>query len=139
MLFVSALSMCKCTVCMLCLYVQCWKTMHYVLLSCQLMIYLLITGDGSVVPLNIVSLTELVTPSMATKWFEMGLQLGVDSKELKTIQHDTRDSKTACRAMFMEWLDTDAKTEKSWKRILTALSSRSVGRNTLAESLRHLE
>ena len=42
---------------------------------------------------------------MATKWFEMWLQLGVDSKELKTIQHDSRDSKTACRAMFMEWLD----------------------------------
>ena len=113
--------------------------MHYALMSYQLMIYLLITGDGSVVPLNIGTLTELVTPSMATKWFEMGLQLGVDSKELKTIQHDTRDSKTACRAMFMEWLDTNTKTEKSWKKILAALSSRSVGRNTLAESLRHLE
>jgi len=98
----------------------------------------LFTGDSSVVPLNIISLTELVTPSMATKWFEMGLQLGVDSKELKTIQHDSRDSKAACGAMFMEWLD-NTKTEKSWKRILTALSSRSVGRNTLAESLRHLE
>jgi len=81
---------------------------------------------------------ELVTPSMATKWFEMGLQLGVDSKELKTIQHDIRDSKTACRTMFLEWLD-HTKGEKSWKKILNALSSRSVGRNTLAESLKYLD
>ena len=52
---------------------------------------------------------------MNTKWFEMGLQLGVDSKELKTIQHDSRDSETACRAMFMEWLDHSL-GEMSWEK-----------------------
>jgi len=76
---------------------------------------------------------------MATKWFEMGLQLSVNPKTLKTIQHDTRNSKVACREMFTEWLDNATNVEKSWKKVLEALCSQSVGENTLAKNLRHLE
>ena len=76
---------------------------------------------------------------MATKWFEMGLQLGMNPKDLKTIQHDAKNSKAACIQMFTEWLD-NANTEKSWNKMLAALCSRSrsVGENTLAKNLRHL-
>ena len=74
---------------------------------------------------------------MATKWFEMGLQLGVNPKDLKTIQHDAKNSKAACTEMFTEWLG-NANTEKSWKKVLDALCSRSVGENTLAKNLKHL-
>ena len=72
---------------------------------------------------------------MATKWFEMGLQLGVSPKELKTIQLDAKSSKEACRLMFTEWLDNVKSTEKSWRKVLDALRSRSVGENTLAKNL----
>ena len=72
---------------------------------------------------------------MATKWFEMGLQLGVDPKELSYIESDTPSSKTACVKMFTEWL-SNSKTQKSWEKLLTALSSRSVRENTLADNLR---
>ena len=82
-------------------------------------------------------LTEQVVPNMATKWFEMGLQLGVNPKDLKTIQHDAKNSKAACTEMFTEWLG-NANTEKSWKKVLDALCSRSVGENTLAKNLKHL-
>lgn len=94
---------------------------------------------GSTVPLEIKHLSELVIPNMATKWFEMGLQLGVNPKDLKTIQHDARNSKEACRQMFTEWLDNPENANKlSWQKVLEALSSRSVGENTLAKNLRYL-
>jgi len=83
---------------------------------------------------DIVSITEMVTPFMSTKWFEMGLQLGVDPSDLKRIQHDIQDSRTACRNMFMEWLG-NTQTEKSWMKLMKALCSRSVGERTLAKSL----
>jgi len=72
---------------------------------------------------------------MATKWFEMGLQLGVDPKELSCIESDTPSSKTACIKMFTEWL-SNSKTEKTWEKLLAALSSRSVRENALADNLR---
>ena len=72
---------------------------------------------------------------MATKWYEMGLQLNVDQKELDTINHDHHDdSKVACRTMFTEWLE-NTPTEKSWNKVLEALQSQSVGKSSLASSL----
>ena len=78
------------------------------------------TAGSDKVAVDIVQLTELVVPNMATKWFEMGLQLGVNPKDLKTIQHDAKNSKAACIQMFTEWLD-NASTEKSWNKLLNAL------------------
>ena len=75
---------------------------------------------------------------MATKWFEMGLQLGVNPKELKIIKDDAKSSKEACTMMFMEWLYNVKGTEKSWRKVLSALRSRSVGENTLAKNLEYL-
>jgi len=72
---------------------------------------------------------------MATKWFEMGLQLGVDPKELRYIESEAPSSKTACIKMFTEWLN-NTMTEKSWEKLLAALSSQSVRENALAENLR---
>ena len=71
---------------------------------------------------------------MAPKWFEMGLQLGIDENELETIKHDNSDSKTAARMMFTEWLRNTQK-EKSWESLLEALQSQSVGESCLASTL----
>jgi len=40
---------------------------------------------------------------MATRWFEMGLQLGVDPEERSYIESDTPSCKTACIKVFTEW------------------------------------
>jgi len=92
------------------------------------------TVDDTCIPLNITNITEFVIPGMATKWYEMGLRLGVDERELEIIQHDTKDSKTACRMMFREWWD-NTQSEKSWKILLEALCSQSVGKKTLISDL----
>ena len=86
-------------------------------------------------PLDVAHLTELVVPKMATKWFEMGLQLGIDPKELKIIEKDDKNCKDACTKMFMEWLDNVQDTEKSWRKVLDALCSQSVRENALAKTL----
>ena len=39
------------------------------------------------------------------QWYDLGLQLGVDDEELKTIQQNyLRDSKACKRKMFKAWL-----------------------------------
>ena len=92
------------------------------------------TIDIPKIVLNMKNITEFVIPGMATKWYEMGLQLGVDEKELEIIYHDNKDSKTACRMMFTEWLN-NVQSEKSWKILLEALYSHSVGKRTLMDTL----
>lgn len=93
------------------------------------------TTGSATIPLDINNITELVIPKMATKWFEMGLWLGVDSKELTYIENESPSSKKACIKMFTEWLG-NSQTEKSWDKLLTALSSQSVRENSLADNLR---
>ena len=60
----------------------------------------------------------------------MGLHLGVNPKDLKTIQYDAKNSQEACIKMFNEQLANATRAEKSWKKVLDALCSRSVGENT---------
>jgi len=83
---------------------------------------------------DIASIAEMVIPFMSTKWFNMGLQLGVNKNDLNRIQYDTQDCMTACRNMFAEWLK-NTQTEKTWKKLVEALCSRSVGESTLAKNL----
>ena len=63
-----------------------------------------------------------VIPSVATKWFEIGVVL-LDPKyqnELNTIEIDTRnDAATCCRKMFSKWLNTDQLA--SWDKLIKAL------------------
>ena len=85
--------------------------------------------------LTLENITEHIAPKVATKWFELGLQLGVDSEELKIIERDhNHNSKKACMEMFMEWLG-NTEGEKSWEKLRRALRSQSVGQITLANTL----
>jgi len=83
---------------------------------------------------DIASIVEMVIPFMSTKWFNMGLQLGVDINDLNRIQYDTQHCMTACRNMFAEWLKS-TQTEKTWKKLVEALCSQSVGEFTLAKKI----
>ena len=78
-----------------------------------------------------------VIPSVATKWYELGLML-LDPKyenELNTIEADTRnDVATCCRKMFSKWLNTDQLA--SWDKLIKAL--RIVQLNNVASDIEQL-
>ena len=77
-----------------------------------------------------------VIPSVATKWYSLGLQL-LDPKyenELNTIEEDTRNTATCCRKMFSKWLNTDE--HASWNKLIEAL--RIVQLNTVANDIEQL-
>ena len=78
-----------------------------------------------------------VIPSVATKWYELGLML-LDPKyenELNTIEADTRnDAATCCRKMFSKWLNTDQLA--SWDKLIKAL--RIVQLNNVASDIEQL-
>ena len=61
-------------------------------------------------------------PHVATKWYELGLEL-LERKyqaELDIIEVDTRnDVSTCCRKMFRKWLNTDELA--SWDKVIKAL------------------
>ena len=82
-------------------------------------------------------LTIHVIPSVATKWYELGLVL-LDPKyqnELSVIEADTRnDAATCCRKMFSKWLNTDE--HASWNKLIEALGI--VQLNTVANDIQLL-
>ena len=63
-----------------------------------------------------------VIPSVATRWYELGLVL-LDTKyhnELTIIEADVRsDAVTCCRKMFSKWLNTDELA--SWDKLIKAV------------------
>ena len=78
-----------------------------------------------------------VIPSVATKWYELGVVL-LDPKydnELSTIETDTRnDAAICCRKMFSKWLNTDQLA--SWDKLIKAL--RIVQLNNVASDIEQL-
>ena len=78
-----------------------------------------------------------VIPSVAMKWFELGVVL-LDPKyqdELSIIEADTRnDAATSCRKMFSKWLNTDE--HASWDKLIKAL--RTVQLNNVASDIEQL-
>jgi len=68
------------------------------------------------------------------KWYNLGLRLGVSEITLDKIEALQIKSDKACRKMFQAWL-----TEKNggtWNDVISALKSRSVGEQDMAESLK---
>ena len=72
-------------------------------------------------------------PHVATKWFELGLELKIMDNELKVIEGCNYDDKKSCRIMFRTWLDTNSNA--NWCQIVKALKSRGVGLNSAAHLL----
>ena len=75
-------------------------------------------------------------PYVATKWYELGLEL-LDEKqehELKIIRSNYgSDVKTCCREMFLLWLDTNS--DANWWQIVEALKSPGVKLSAVAVEL----
>ena len=76
-------------------------------------------------------------PSVATRWYELGLVL-LDTKyqnELTIIEADIRnDAVTCCRKMFSKWLNTDELA--SWDKLIKAV--RIVQLNNVASDIEQL-
>ena len=76
-------------------------------------------------------------PSVATRWYELGLVL-LDTKyqnELTIIETDIRnDAVTCCRKMFSKWLNTDELA--SWDKLIKAV--RIVQLNNVASDIERL-
>ena len=70
------------------------------------------------------------------KWYNFGLQLGVNDETLDGLDEPAIKSDTACRKMFQAWLRE--KSGGTWNDVISALSSRSVGESDLAESLKQM-
>ena len=72
---------------------------------------------------------------IATKWYELGLELVDSNKVLKVIEADNpRNTNTCCRVMFEKWLEKTPNA--SWSQIVTALDN--IKMNTAADAVRKL-
>jgi len=59
---------------------------------------------------------------IATKWYELGLELVDSNRILKVIEADHRnDANTCCRKMFEKWLEKIS--DASWSQLITALKN----------------
>lgn len=78
---------------------------------------------------------NLVNPKVSTVWYELGIQLGVPHYTLDEIKCNNKDDvRGCCREAFKYWCNSN--TYASWKDLLKALESDSVGRASLAEDIR---
>ena len=59
---------------------------------------------------------------IATKWYEIGLELVDSNKALKAIEADhPHNTNTCCRVMFEKWLEV--KSDASWSQLVSALDN----------------
>ena len=73
---------------------------------------------------------------MATKWYELGLELLDDNqaKQLDIIKANSNPDVTkCCREMFKYWLD--AHPTASWYKLMDALRATGIEENTVAATL----
>ena len=72
---------------------------------------------------------------MATKWYELGLELLDDSqaKHLDIISANSPDVTRCCREMFKHWLN--AHPTASWYKLVDALRATGIEENTVAGML----
>ena len=71
-------------------------------------------------------LNKHVIPLVATKWYDLGLELleTKHERELDTIEKDNKveGTKTCCRKMFSKWLETQSDSA-SWDQLIQAVKN----------------
>ena len=65
------------------------------------------------------------------KWYDIGVQIGIDTGTLQTIRNDYNDSGDALRELLTYWL----KRTPTWEALFKALRSRPVQASDKAEKL----
>ena len=75
--------------------------------------------------------SELENYVRTNKWYALGLQLGIEDNELKTIEKHRGGNKDECRrAMFRAWLGTTSNPCR--KELLNALRTKAVNEFVIA-------
>ena len=59
--------------------------------------------------------------AIATRWYELGLELVDSNRILKDIKADHHDVNTCCRVMFDKWLEKTP--DANWEGLITALNN----------------
>ena len=71
-----------------------------------------------------------------SRWYNIGLELGISVETLDCIRQNDRDDAEKCFIdMIKRWLQSDEVEDKSFKAMSTALKSPLVGREQVAEEL----
>lgn len=74
-------------------------------------------------------------PVITIKWFEIGIHLGIDDRELELIESNRHKVQEMCMDMFRFWMKKNKHGSKptSWKVLLTSLRKAQEG--SLADEL----
>ena len=68
-----------------------------------------------------------------TRWFSLGLQLGIHPGTLNTIEHQyQRDPDKCLLKLLIEWLKSG---EASWEKLISALTNKTLGETNIAGKL----
>ena len=88
--------------------------------------------------LNMTQLLRILREEpVATKWYELGLELLDNSSHLEVINADNQKSvHSCCQRMFQKWLDV--KHDASWSELVTALRSIEMTHAAATISKRHV-
>ena len=78
---------------------------------------------------------EHVYPVITVKWFEIGIHLGIDDRELELIESNRRKVQEMCMDMLRCWVKKNKHGSKvtSWKILLSSLRKAQEG--SLADEL----
>ena len=73
---------------------------------------------------------------MMTKWYRIGVQLGIDEAKLKEIENDYPSTDRRFSEVISFWLDGNTAVSVSWTSLIVSLGQPFVGEIGLAERLR---
>ena len=90
---------------------------------------------------NLSQLMEHVYPVITVKWFEIGIHLGIDDRELELIENNRRKVQEMCMDMLRFWMKKNKHGSKptSWKVLFSGLRKAQEGgfADELEEKLRN--
>ena len=72
------------------------------------------------------------TVTLSTKWFYLGLALGLSHGTLRDIEYNHKDTQRCLTEVINAWLQKKDESRPSWQQLAVALCSRSVDRLDVA-------
>lgn len=85
-------------------------------------------------PSKLECIYDLTKDEVCSKWIDVGLNLGLEYDDLKSIEEQLRGSPESCyKQMILEWIR--AKDEASWRKLFCAFRKRDLKFNNLATRL----
>lgn len=101
-------------------------------MSCMLRCSCIILGDHQLSVGDLQKVQKCIWDARS-KWYNIGLELGIDAGTLDAIAEDSTQNPDRCfRAMLTKWLRQDS-PKLTWTALAVALRSSSVGHGKLAE------